>query len=158
MATETPNLHLVKPGASDFYDVDVQNDNMDIIDAAMAGKAQAEHTHLIAAINGLVEALAGKASATHTHAMTAITGLIDALAGKAASNHTQAISTITGLQTALDGKVGTNSNGELASLHISGAVAAGQSRVINIVFYPTGSTPQITADTPPGTLFLEYAP
>ena len=35
MATETTNLHLVKPGYDDLADVAVINDNMDIIDTAM---------------------------------------------------------------------------------------------------------------------------
>lgn len=32
MATQTPNYGLTKPDASDFYDIQIQNDNMDIID------------------------------------------------------------------------------------------------------------------------------
>ena len=38
MATETTNLHLVKPGYDEAADIDVINDNMDIIDGAIAGK------------------------------------------------------------------------------------------------------------------------
>ena len=38
MATQTDNLHLVKPAYEDAADVDVINDNMDILDAAIAGK------------------------------------------------------------------------------------------------------------------------
>ena len=32
MATKTTNYGLTKPEGSDFYDIGVQNDNMDIID------------------------------------------------------------------------------------------------------------------------------
>jgi hypothetical protein len=41
MATTTPNLNLTKPAASDFYDINVQNDNMDKIDAGALPKAAA---------------------------------------------------------------------------------------------------------------------
>lgn len=39
MATKTTNYGLTKPDGADFYDVDVQNDNMDIIDKQMKGNA-----------------------------------------------------------------------------------------------------------------------
>ena len=35
MATKTTNYGLEKPDGTDFYDVDVQNSNMDIIDKQM---------------------------------------------------------------------------------------------------------------------------
>ena len=47
------------------------------IDNALAGKANATHTHDYAAT-------------THAHAQTEITGLADALAGKANASHTHA--------------------------------------------------------------------
>lgn len=39
MATKTTNYGLTKPDGADFYDVDVQNDNMDIIDKKMKANA-----------------------------------------------------------------------------------------------------------------------
>lgn len=42
MATKTPNYKLNKPAQTDFYDVDVQNENMDIIDAALEKKVETE--------------------------------------------------------------------------------------------------------------------
>ena len=45
MATETTNLGLTKPDLDDLYDIGVTNNNMDIIDTAIAGKAAASHTH-----------------------------------------------------------------------------------------------------------------
>ena len=39
MATKTTNYELTKPDGADFYDVDVQNDNMDIIDKQMKANA-----------------------------------------------------------------------------------------------------------------------
>lgn len=39
MATKTTNYGLTKPDGADFYDVDVQNDNMDIIDKQMKANA-----------------------------------------------------------------------------------------------------------------------
>jgi len=38
MATNTTNYNLVKPDATDFYDISAPNGNMDIIDAALADK------------------------------------------------------------------------------------------------------------------------
>lgn len=81
---------------------------------ALAGKADATHSHDYAATNhthdyaasahghsqadvtGLVEALAGKAASSHSHAQTEISGLADALAGKAAANHTHSDYAATG--------------------------------------------------------------
>ena len=39
MATKTTNYGLTKPDGADFYDFDVQNDNMDIIDKQMKANA-----------------------------------------------------------------------------------------------------------------------
>ena len=39
MATKTTSYGLTKPDGADFYDVDVQNDNMDIIDKQMKANA-----------------------------------------------------------------------------------------------------------------------
>lgn len=39
MVTKTTNYGLTKPDGADFYDVDVQNDNMDIIDKQMKANA-----------------------------------------------------------------------------------------------------------------------
>lgn len=36
MSTQTTNLQLTKPGKDDFYDIDVQNGNMDVIDKSIA--------------------------------------------------------------------------------------------------------------------------
>lgn len=40
MATTTTNYGLTKPEGSDFYDIEVQNDNMDIIDKQMKANAK----------------------------------------------------------------------------------------------------------------------
>lgn len=45
MATKTVNYSLTKPAQTDYYDVDVFNKNMDIIDAEL--KANAGHTHAL---------------------------------------------------------------------------------------------------------------
>jgi len=72
--------------------------------AALAGKADASHTHGQDDIDGLADALDEKADAEHTHAQSDVTGLSDALAGKADATHSHAQSDITGLATTLDGK------------------------------------------------------
>lgn len=40
MATKTTNYGLTKPDGADFYDVDVQNNNMDIVDEQMKANAK----------------------------------------------------------------------------------------------------------------------
>lgn len=39
MATYTENLNLEKPAATDYVDIDVINDNMDMLDEAVSSKA-----------------------------------------------------------------------------------------------------------------------
>lgn len=50
-------------------------------------------------------ALSGKANVAHSHVIGDVTGLQTALDGKAASSHTHTIANVTGLQTSLDGKL-----------------------------------------------------
>lgn len=45
MSTTTTNLGLKKPDANDFYNVQDFNDNADLLDAAIAGKANSSHDH-----------------------------------------------------------------------------------------------------------------
>ena len=52
-------------------------------DQEAAKKANLQHTHAIADVNGLQDALDGKANATHTHTTAQVDGLDAALAGKA---------------------------------------------------------------------------
>ena len=52
-------------------------------DSVASGKADVEHTHEIADVDGLQGALDGKANATHTHTTAQVDGLDTALAGKA---------------------------------------------------------------------------
>lgn len=47
MADKTINYGLTKPKPEDFYDIDVQNENMDIIDAALMDKASVPFTALL---------------------------------------------------------------------------------------------------------------
>ncbi|AVK85258.1 hypothetical protein C3943_17845 [Lysinibacillus sp. B2A1] len=46
MAEQTPNYNLTKPDIYEFYDVEVQNNNMDIIDAALKNSEQQLAEHL----------------------------------------------------------------------------------------------------------------
>lgn len=52
-------------------------------DQEAAKKANLQHTHAIADVNGLQDALDGKANSVHTHTTAQVTGLDAALAGKA---------------------------------------------------------------------------
>ena len=71
---------------------------------ALAGKAEAVHTHAVANVTGLQAALDAKAASAHAHEIANVNGLQAALNGKAEAAHTQAVSTILGLQALLDGK------------------------------------------------------
>ena len=71
--TETTNLRLKKPDSTDFYNVEDFNDNADIIDAAMSGKAdRSEIPTSLPADGGNADTIDGKhaadfAEANHTH-------------------------------------------------------------------------------------------
>lgn len=56
--TETTNLHLKKPGSTDFYNVEDFNGNADIIDEAVSKKANSADVE---------EALKGKSDVGHIH-------------------------------------------------------------------------------------------
>lgn len=58
------------------------------LDAAIAGKADVDHTHTTAQVTGLDTALADKAASSHTHTTAQVTGLDTALADKAPTSHT----------------------------------------------------------------------
>lgn len=88
------------------------------VDAGLATKAAASHSHAIADVTGLQTALDGKSAVGHGHAIADVTGLQTALDGKAASSHSHAIANVTGLQTALDAKA------PLASPALTGTPAA----------------------------------
>lgn len=87
-------------GATAITDFD-EVDNQQYV-TAVAGKT-GDITLEIADITGLTAALAGKADAVHTHAIADTTGLQTALDNKAEIGHQHAIADVTGLQAALDG-------------------------------------------------------
>lgn len=73
-------------------------------------------------VTGLDTALAGKANASHTHTTAQVTGLDTALAGKAPMSHTHTIANVTGLQDGLNAatpKIGNR--GALAGFSTSAA-------------------------------------
>ena len=70
------------------YDDDL---NQSELDAALAGKADANHAHPIAGVTGLQTALDDKAPATHGHAVADVSGLQGQLDGKAATTHSHGL-------------------------------------------------------------------
>lgn len=46
MATNTTNYNLIKPDATDFYDINVQNQNMDVIDETLSKKFDKSGGHI----------------------------------------------------------------------------------------------------------------
>jgi len=93
------------------------------VDAALAQKADAQHSHAIANVTDLQDALDSKANSQHSHAIADISTLSDllngkanaadisaltqALSSKANTQHTHAIADITNLQSILDSKLST---------------------------------------------------
>ena len=69
MSTNTPNYNLVKPDENDFYDINVQNDNLDAIDQALKDNSDAADANAQAAsdnedsINALAQTAAANAQA-----------------------------------------------------------------------------------------------
>lgn len=96
------------------------------VTTALAGKAAATHTHVIADVTGLQTALDGKqaagsyAATVHAHAIADVTGLQTALDGKAASSHTHTASAITDFTTAVQAAAPATTD---ASLLTSGTLA-----------------------------------
>lgn len=120
MATETTNLKLSKPEATDFYDIAVQNENMDKIDEAITGKANKTDIPNIPsslpANGGNADTVGGKlpsafANASHTHDDRYYTeSEIDVKIGaKANSSHTHYKSQITDFPSSLPAN-GGNAN------------------------------------------------
>jgi len=107
------------------------------LDAALAGKAAASHTHPQSEVTNLVTDLAGKAPTTHTHVQADVTGLVSALAGKAASSHTHAQSDVTNLVADLAGKAA------VSHVHAASEITSG---VLPMARLATG--------TPDGTKFI----
>ncbi len=69
MSTNTPNYNLVKPDENDFYDINVQNDNLDTIDQALKDNSDAAAANAQTAsdnedsINALAQTAAANAQA-----------------------------------------------------------------------------------------------
>lgn len=81
-----------------------------VINTALTGKANTNHTHSITNITNLQSQLDGKANSVHTHddRYYTETEMNTKLNGKADSSHTHNISDVTGLSTSLDGKMSNN--------------------------------------------------
>lgn len=78
-----------------------------VINTALTGKANTNHTHSITNITNLQSQLDGKANSVHIHddRYYTETEMNTKLNGKANSTHTHNISNVTGLSTSLDGKM-----------------------------------------------------
>ena len=91
---------------------------------ALAGKADAVHTHEIAQVNGLQTALDGKSPMTHNH-----NGVY------APVSHTHEIAQVNGLQNQLNGKANsshTHPASQISAGTLSGSVVANAGAVSNI--------------------------
>ena len=125
-------------------------------DQEAAKKANLQHTHAIADVNGLQDALDGKANATHTHTTAQVDGLDTALAGKADKSTTLAGYGITDAytQTQTDTKI---AEAVAAAPHLKRAIveelpAVGSADANTIYMVPQGDG---TVDDP-GTATSHY--
>lgn len=102
MAEQTPNYNLTKPGLEEFYDVTVQNSNMDIIDTALKGLEtnKASSTNLTELQQAFTEHSAENASET-TKGHVELATSAETTAG---TDNTRAVHPA-GLKVALDKKV-----------------------------------------------------
>lgn len=78
-----------------------------VINTALTGKANTNHTHSITNITNLQSQLDGKANSVHTHddRYYTETEMNTKLDNKADSSHSHSINDVTGLSTSLDGKM-----------------------------------------------------
>lgn len=103
---------LVGEGASTTLDtigeiasaIEDNQDAIDLLNAAIANKANVSHAHTIANVTNLQATLDAKALQTDLDALETV------VASKAASSHTHTIANVDGLQSALDGKSATSHN------------------------------------------------
>ncbi|MDO4724783.1 MAG: hypothetical protein Q4A97_08485 [Comamonadaceae bacterium] len=96
------SITQVQQGAADRW-IDAA-----VLKQALAGKAEAGHTHTMANVAGLQAALDGKAPSDHGHGIYQVTGLQAALNGKANASHSHGVGDVNGLQGALNSKAPLN--------------------------------------------------
>lgn len=69
MSSKTTNYNLNKPDQSEYYDIQVQNDNMDLIDAALKDLNDTKATKVV--VNSIKESVtaleSNKSNTNHTH-------------------------------------------------------------------------------------------
>lgn len=91
MSSKTTNYNLTKPDKLDYYDIQTQNDNMDLIDAALKDLNDTKATKVVVnSIKDSVTALeSNKANTNHTHdeRYYTETEVNDKLATKAEKTH-----------------------------------------------------------------------
>lgn len=102
-----------------------------VINTALTGKANTNHTHSITNITNLRSQLDGKANSVHTHddRYYTETEIDEKLNGKADSNHTHSIGNVTNLQSKLD---------TIPSLTSTSITVSGTDNQGTITFYKFG--------------------
>lgn len=133
MAEETTNYGLIKPGESDYYDVDISNGNMDIIDRVMkentnaisevgASLEQTESTvqTIAASVEALEDEVAALTESTDAHAADTTVHVTAAERAswnnKANAGHTHGAAQITG--GSFDGAVQAKQSGQNANVSL----------------------------------------
>lgn len=84
---------------------------------ALLGKADTDHTHVLADIDGLTDVISQKANITHGHEIVDVNGLNTALDGKAAINHGHTLASLPEVGQALTQKADLNHTHEIANIN-----------------------------------------
>lgn len=129
MATSTPNYNLKKPDLIDFYNIQDQNDNMDLIDTALKGLE-----------DGKVAKVAGKGLSTEDYTTAEKSKLAGVEAGATADQ------TASEIKTLYESNANTNAYTDTEKSKLAGIQAGAQVNAVTSVAGKTGAVTLAKAD------------
>jgi|GEM_PF-3319999 len=129
MATNTPNYNLKKPDLIDFYDIQDQNDNMDLIDIALKGLE-----------DGKVAKVTGKGLSTEDYTTAEKNKLAGIEAGATADQ------TASEIKTLYESNANTNAYTDTEKSKLAGIQAGAQVNAVTSVADKTGAVTLAKAD------------
>lgn len=173
MANKTTNYGLTKPLAEEFYDVGVQNGNMDIIDKKLKEVANSipdvsgqiathnsntsAHSDIRKTISDLQTTVAGKASGSHSHAPTDLTSAVPVTKGGTGATDAATARTNLGITPANIGAASLGSDGKVPSSQLP-EISSTKNTTVTLLatgwtegsdgrYYQTVDASDVTADT-----------
>lgn len=135
MATSTPNYNLKKPDLIDFYNIQDQNDNMDLIDTALKGLE-----------DGKVAKVAGKGLSTEDYTTAEKSKLAGVEAGATADQ------TASEIKTLYESNANTNAYTDTEKSKLAGIQAGAQVNAVTSVAGKTGAVTLAKADVGLGSV------